>query len=68
MGDAISKKLDQINKVLSEPVGPEFRTLKMLLCGIGVEYYPEHGKDADTLLTQSDSEMYRMKRYRTLES
>lgn len=64
--DAISKKLDQIHKVLSEPLGREFGTLKMPLCSIGVAYYPEHGKDADTLLTHSDSEMYRMKRYRNL--
>lgn len=64
--DAISKKLDQIHKVLSEPLAPEFGTLKMPLCSIGVAYYPEHGEDADALLTHSDSEMYRMKRYRSL--
>ncbi len=33
-------------------------------CSIGVADYPEDGKDADTLLTYSDNEMYRMKRHR----
>jgi diguanylate cyclase (GGDEF)-like protein/PAS domain S-box-containing protein len=66
--DVISKKLEQIHNVMAEPLGPEFGTLKMPLCSIGVAYYPEHGMDADTLLTHSDSEMYRMKRYRNVES
>jgi diguanylate cyclase (GGDEF)-like protein/PAS domain S-box-containing protein len=66
--DEISKKLDQIHRVMSEPLPPEFGTLKMPMCSIGVAYYTEHGMDADTLLTHSDSEMYRMKRYRNVES
>ncbi|CAB1402558.1 diguanylate cyclase/phosphodiesterase (GGDEF & EAL domains) with PAS/PAC sensor(s) [Pseudomonas fluorescens] len=66
--DAISQRLDQIHKVMSEPLPPEFAALTMPLCSIGVAYYPEHGKDADTLLTHSDSEMYRMKRYRNVGS
>jgi len=66
--DAISQRLDQIHQVMSEPLPPEFAALTMPLCSIGVAYYPEHGSDADTLLTHSDSEMYRMKRYRNVGS
>jgi len=66
--DAITQRLDQIHQVMSEPLPPEFAALTMPLCSIGVAYYPEHGKDADTLLTHSDSEMYRMKRYRNVGS
>lgn len=66
--DAISKKLEQIHNVMAAPLPPEFGALKMPSCSIGVAYYPEDGKDADTLLTYSDNEMYRMKRHRFLDN
>ena len=66
--DAISKKLEQIHDVMAAPLPPEFGALKMPSCSIGVAYYPEDGKDADTLLIYSDNEMYRMKRHRFLDN
>ena len=65
---AISNKLEQIHTIMAAPLGPEFGELKMPLCSIGVAYYPEDGKDADTLLTYADGEMYRMKKHRSLDS
>lgn len=65
---AISNKLEQIHTIMAAPLGPEFGALKMPLCSIGVAYYPEDGKDADTLLTYADGEMYRMKKHRSLNS
>jgi GGDEF domain-containing protein len=53
---------------MAAPLGPEFGALIMPLCSIGVAYYPEDGKDADTLLTYADGEMYRMKKHRSLDS
>jgi len=65
---AISNKLEQIHTIMAAPLGPEFGALKMPLCSIGVAYYPEDGKDADTLLTYADGEMYRMKKHRSLNN
>ncbi|MDG2967496.1 diguanylate cyclase [Pseudomonas extremaustralis] len=65
---AISNKLEQIHTIMAAPLGPEFGALKMPLCSIGVAYYPEDGKDADTLLTYADGEMYQMKKHRSLNS
>ncbi|UUJ41977.1 sensor domain-containing diguanylate cyclase [Pseudomonas extremaustralis] len=65
---AISNKLEQIHTIMAAPLGPEFGALKMPLCSIGVAYYPEDGKDADTLLTYADGEMYRMKKHRSVDS
>jgi diguanylate cyclase (GGDEF)-like protein len=66
--DAVTKKLEQIHTVMAEPLPPEFGTLKMPSCSIGAAYYPKDGKDADTLLTYSDDEMYRMKKQRILDN
>ena len=64
--EATSRTLEQIHLIMTEPLGPEFGALKMPSCSIGVAYYPEDGTDADTLLTHSDDEMYRMKKQRLL--
>ena len=65
---AISNKLEQIHNIMAAPLGPEFGALQMPLCSIGGGYYPEDGKDADTLLTHADGEMYRMKKHRPLDN
>jgi GGDEF domain-containing protein len=53
---------------MAAPLPPEFGALKMPSCSIGAAYYPEDGKDADTLLTHSDNEMYWMKKQRSLDN
>ncbi|MDR6713729.1 diguanylate cyclase (GGDEF)-like protein/PAS domain S-box-containing protein [Pseudomonas hunanensis] len=54
----------QIAKVMDEPLPPEFGAINMPSCSIGVACYPADGKDADTLLSHADGDMYRRKRQR----
>ncbi|MDY0831179.1 MULTISPECIES: sensor domain-containing diguanylate cyclase [unclassified Pseudomonas] len=62
--DAVSGKVAQILAVMAEPLSAEFGAVKMPSCSIGVAFYPADGKDADTLLSHADGEMYRVKRDR----
>jgi diguanylate cyclase (GGDEF)-like protein/PAS domain S-box-containing protein len=62
--DAVSAKVAQILAVMAEPLSAEFGAVKMPSCSIGVAFYPADGKDADTLLSHADGEMYRVKRNR----
>lgn len=67
--EAIEVKVAQIISALAEPLGPEFaglqlNGLQLPSCSIGVARFPEHGKDADALLSHADAEMYRVKRQR----
>jgi diguanylate cyclase (GGDEF)-like protein/PAS domain S-box-containing protein len=62
--DAVSAKVAQILAVMAEPLSAEFGAVKMPSCSIGVAFYPADGKDADTLLSHADGEMYRVKRSR----
>ena len=63
--DAVSGKVEQILAVMAEPLGAEFGGIKMPSCSIGVACYPSDGKDADTLLSHADGDMYRIKRHRS---
>lgn len=63
---AVSEKVAQILSVMAEPLGPEFDGLGMPTCSIGVACYPEDGLDADALLSHADSDMYRVKRQRSV--
>jgi diguanylate cyclase (GGDEF)-like protein/PAS domain S-box-containing protein len=62
--DAVSAKVAQILAVMAGPLSAEFGAVKMPSCSIGVAFYPADGKDADTLLSHADGEMYRVKRNR----
>ncbi|WP_339487522.1 sensor domain-containing diguanylate cyclase [Pseudomonas sp. EL_65y_Pfl2_R95] len=64
--DAVSAKVEQILAVMAEPLGAEFGEIKMPSCSIGVACYPADGDDADTLLSHADSDMYRIKRQRSV--
>ncbi|AMD00451.1 MULTISPECIES: sensor domain-containing diguanylate cyclase [Halomonas] len=63
--DAVSNKVEHILSVLSEPLGAEFGDINMISCSIGVACYPADGEDVDTLMSQADGDMYRMKRRRS---
>lgn len=63
-GDAVSAAVEKILQVMAEPLGVEFGGLEMPSCSIGVACYPEHGEDADSLLSYADSNMYQVKRRR----
>ncbi|AXY40869.1 MULTISPECIES: sensor domain-containing diguanylate cyclase [Halomonas] len=62
--DAVSRKVEQILAVLSEPLGGELDGI-VPSCSIGVACYPADGEDADTLLSHADGDMYRIKRHRS---
>jgi len=62
--DAVSRKVEQILAVLSEPLGGELHGIAPS-CSIGVACYPADGEDADTLLSHADGDMYRIKRHRS---
>ena len=64
--DAVSSKVEQILKVMAEPLGAEFGEIRMPSCSIGVACYPADGEDADRLLSHADGEMYRIKRDRSV--
>ena len=63
--DAVSRKVEQIGTVMAEPLGTEFGEISAPSCSIGVARYPEHGEDADSLLSYADSDMYRQKGHRS---
>ncbi|MDD2047595.1 sensor domain-containing diguanylate cyclase [Pseudomonas putida] len=63
--EAVAEKVAQILAVMAEPLGAEFGAINMPSCSIGVAFYPVDGKDADTLLSHADGEMYRVKRQRS---
>lgn len=58
----VSAKVEQILAAMAEPLGPEFGGISMPSCSVGVACYPEHGEDADTLLSHADGDMYQLKR------
>ncbi|MFF7710616.1 diguanylate cyclase domain-containing protein [Pseudomonas sp. NPDC007930] len=60
----VAHKVEQILRVMAEPLGPEFGTLATPLCSIGAAIYPTDGEDADTLLRHADAQMYQAKRSR----
>lgn len=62
--DTVAKIVEHISAAIAEPLGPEFGDLRMPSCSIGVAVYPEHGEDADSLLSHADSNMYQIKRNR----
>ncbi|MBB3331657.1 diguanylate cyclase (GGDEF)-like protein/PAS domain S-box-containing protein [Halomonas campaniensis] len=62
--DAVSRKVEQILAVLSEPLGGALDGIAPS-CSIGVACYPADGEDADTLLSHADGDMYRIKRHRS---
>ncbi len=62
--EATTRTLEQMHLTMAEPLSADPGTFAMPTCSIGVAYYPEDGMDADTLLTHSDDEMYRMKKHR----
>ncbi|MGM0823420.1 MAG: diguanylate cyclase domain-containing protein [Pseudomonadota bacterium] len=59
--DTISMKMAQIRDTMSEPLGAEFDGIDMPSCSIGVAVYPVDGEDAESLMSQADGDMYRMK-------
>lgn len=61
-GVNIAAKLEQIHRVMAEPLKDEFGALAMPSCSIGLACYPEDGTDAEALLRHSDGEMYRIKK------
>ncbi|WDY56120.1 sensor domain-containing diguanylate cyclase [Pseudomonas sp. PSKL.D1] len=61
---AVAEKVVEILSVMAEPLEAGLPGLAMPACSIGVAMYPEHGTDADALLSHADNEMYRMKRQR----
>ncbi|BAP40928.1 sensory box protein [Pseudomonas sp. StFLB209] len=63
-GEGIEAKVAQLISALAQPLGREFGDLQMPSCSIGVARFPEHGTDADALLSHADGEMYRVKRQR----
>ena len=62
--DAVSRKVEQILRVMAEPFGAELGGITPS-CSIGVACYPDDGADADTLLSHADGDMYRIKRRRS---
>lgn len=63
--DGVSVAVEHILSVMVGPLGPEFGDIQMPSCSIGVACYPEHGVDADALLSHADSNMYQVKRRRS---
>jgi diguanylate cyclase (GGDEF)-like protein/PAS domain S-box-containing protein len=58
--EAILKLINNINAEVSRPVTLSGQELTVT-CSIGFSTYPEHGKDAATLIKHSDAAMYRAK-------
>ncbi len=65
--EAVTGKIEEIFAAMAEPLEAEFGAIAMPSCSIGVACYPADGKDADTLLSHADSEMYRVKRDESAE-
>lgn len=61
---AVAAKVEQIHAAVAKPLDPEFGGIN-LSCSIGVACYPADGEDADTLLSHADSDMYRIKGFRS---
>lgn len=64
--ETVTAKIEQILRVMNEPLGAEFGDVSMPSCSIGVACYPTDGEDADTLLNHADSHMYQVKRHRSM--
>ncbi|MFT0866167.1 diguanylate cyclase domain-containing protein [Pseudomonas sp. CAM1A] len=62
--DAVYEMVEQIARVMEEPLGAGFGEVRMPSCSIGVACYPSNGEDADTLLSHADGQMYLKKRRR----
>ena len=59
--EAVLAKAEQLTAVMAEPLDFEFDGLKAPSCSVGVACYPTDGKDADSLLSHADKDMYRLK-------
>jgi diguanylate cyclase (GGDEF)-like protein len=55
--EAVARK---INKAVSQPIDVPQETVIMTV-SIGISLFPEHGKDAETLLRKADAAMYHVK-------
>lgn len=62
---AVSETVARILAVMAEPLDAESGSGKMPSCSIGIACYPADGEDADSLLSQADDDMYRIKRHRS---
>lgn len=62
---AVDHKIAQIMAIMAEPLGPEFNGLQLPTCSVGVACYPEHGSNADALMSYADSSMYQSKKSRS---
>ena len=60
--ERVKEKIDELRKHLAENpliVGEECHPLQI---SIGVSFYPEHGRNSDTLLNSADKALYHVKR------
>lgn len=61
---AVNHKITQIMTLMAKPLSDEFNGLQLPSCSIGVACYPDHGDNADTLMSYADSDMYQSKHTR----
>lgn len=58
--DDLAPIVNKIREAVSEPIGVEHRQL-VLTCSVGVALYPDDGEDADILLRNADTAMFKAK-------